>query len=83
MARPFPIPRGQMIAHDLLQTDIARRLLMSERTVTRKLCGRAPWTLDEMYTLMDLLHWPYDRMHELFPKSGASSRFQEQKGATA
>lgn len=70
MPRPFSTLRGQLVAHDLQQSDLARKLLISSRSATRKLCGHSAWTLDEMYTLMDLLQWPYDKMHELFPRNG-------------
>jgi hypothetical protein len=74
MARPYATLRGQLVAHDLQQTDLARKLLISSRTATRKLCGHYPWTLDEMYDIMGLLEWPYDRMHELFPRNGIATR---------
>lgn len=74
MRRPYATLRGLLVTHDLKQVDIARKLLVSPRHVNSKMCGHVPWTLDEMYTLMDLLGWPYDRMHELFPKDGISPK---------
>jgi transcriptional regulator with XRE-family HTH domain len=74
MIRKFRVLRVQMAAEGLTQADIARKLLVSLATISNKMRGIYPWTLTEMYTLMDLLGWPYDRMHELFPKDGIAPK---------
>ena len=33
--------------------------------------GKHPWTVDEVYTIMDLLRIPYDQMAVYFPPKGA------------
>jgi hypothetical protein len=40
--------------------------------IDQRMAGNVQWSLCEMYALMDLIHWPYDRMHELFPKDGVA-----------
>lgn len=74
MIRKFRVLRGQMAAEGLTQADVARKLLVSPDTISNKMRGIYSWTLEEMYALMDLLDWPYDRMHELFPRGGISTK---------
>jgi transcriptional regulator with XRE-family HTH domain len=74
MIRKFRVLRGQMAAEGLTQADVARKLLVSPDTISNKMRGIYSWTLDEMYTLMDIINWPYDRMHELFPKDGIAPK---------
>lgn len=70
MKRPYSVLRGQMVVQELTQDDLARKLLVTRTTISNKLCGVHSWTQTEMYIIMDLLRWPYERMHELFPKDG-------------
>lgn len=71
MSRKFTRLQAELNAADLDRPYLARLLKRGSRSyVDQRMSGRAGWTLEEMYTLMDLLHWPYDRMHELFPKDG-------------
>jgi transcriptional regulator with XRE-family HTH domain len=74
MIRKFRVLRGQMAAEGLTQADVARKLLVSPDTISNKMRGIYSWTLDEMYTLMDILNWPYGQMHELFPKDGIAPK---------
>ena len=74
MIRKFRVLRGQMAAEGLTQADVARKLLVSPDTISNKMRGIYSWTQTEMYTLMDILNWPYDRMHELFPKDGIAPK---------
>lgn len=49
--------------------------------IDQRMAGNVQWSLREMYALMDLLRWPYDRMHELFPREGKEEI--KQKGEDA
>lgn len=60
--------RGEMVARDIDQAYLARKLLIGRSSVAERLRARYPWTIDEMYQVMDLICWPYDKMHELFPR---------------
>lgn len=70
MARPFAKVRGLMREHDYAQVDLADMLGVGERHVWAALNARRPWSLDEMYTIMDAFGVPHDQMHIYFPQGG-------------
>ncbi|MEM5775791.1 MAG: helix-turn-helix domain-containing protein [Anaerolineaceae bacterium] len=65
--KPFSRLRGEMQANDIDIPYLAHLLGGSESSIGRRLRGTIPWTLDEMYQIMDILRWPHERMHEMFP----------------
>ncbi len=69
--RKFLRLRAELTALDIDPEYLASLLGVENRYYTdRRLRGEYPWDMDEMYRIMDILRWPYDRMHELFPKEG-------------
>lgn len=70
MARPFHQLRVEMHSQDVDTEYMGRKLLLDRKCISNRLCARTPWRINEMYAVMDMLHWPYERMHELFPKDG-------------
>lgn len=64
--------RAMMMRHGDTQKDIARALLLGLSMTNYKMNAKRPWTLEEMYILMDRYHIPYDQMHIYFPKDGKS-----------
>lgn len=71
MARPHAKLRGAMMARDIDQKDLARKLLRGTDYVSRCMQGKHPWTLDEAYAIMALLRLPYDQLADYFPPKGA------------
>lgn len=65
--------RAQMVRRGMKGPDLAGKLGVSDSTISAKLCGRTPWTVDEMYYIMDLFHIPYAELHIYFPKNGISN----------
>lgn len=72
MARPFAKLRVALYEQDITQKYLARKLLLSQSWISQKMQGKVSWTLEEMYTLIELVKWPTDHMHELFPRGGIS-----------
>lgn len=70
MPKPYAKLRGEMLAHGDTAKDVGDVLLVSTACVSHRLNDRQPWTLDEMYALMDRYHIPYGQMHIYFPKHG-------------
>lgn len=70
MARPFKALRLALMDADIQQGYLARQLRVSVSTITARMNGNRPWTLDEMYLVMDLLRLPYAQLHVYFPKNG-------------
>lgn len=70
MARPFKALRVALMDADIQQGYLARQFRVSTNTITARMNGHKPWTLDEMYRVMDLLRLPYAQLHVYFPKDG-------------
>lgn len=69
-SKAFARLRGELRAHDIDPDYLARLWGLSTCSIGRRLRGEFPWNLDEMYELMEMLNWPVDRMHEMFPRYG-------------
>lgn len=70
MSRPFGLLRGRMTACGVTQEDLARRLLLSVASVSRRFSGREEWKLGECYDVLSMLDVPDKRISEYFPKGG-------------
>jgi len=70
MARPYSKLRSLMLENDITQADLCEIMHRSKRYITLRFTAQYSWPQNEMYFLMDLLNYPYDKMHELFPKEG-------------
>lgn len=69
--RKFARLRGELSAHGITREELAQLLKHTGRGyVDLRFAGTSPWSLDEMYFLMDFLGWPVEKMHELFPRDG-------------
>ena len=54
----------------ITQADIAKRIGKGTSYVTNRLAGTEPWTQNEMFSLLDMIHEPYRKMHVYFPRGG-------------
>lgn len=70
MARPFHKLRCVLHNNDVPHAELAQTLGISERGLSRRFMGIAPWRLDEMYTIMTMFDIPPQKMHEYFPEGG-------------
>ena len=59
--------KGALTAAGYNGSEAARKLLISPSTYSLKLNGHSAWTLDEMYTLMDMIGADASQMPVLFP----------------
>lgn len=62
--------RGKLKEIDIDQTYLAKFFDLSQASVSHRLTGKCAWTLTEMYSLMDIIKEPYEKLHEYFPKGG-------------
>lgn len=60
-----------MMAADIDQKYLARKLLLSPKCVSQRMTGKCPWRMDEAYAIMDLLRLPYNQLADYFPPKGA------------
>jgi len=70
MARPFAKLRGLLMQNDIDQRYLCELMKKSQTYITNRFTARQDWTQKDQYFFMDLLNYPYDQMHELFPKEG-------------
>lgn len=59
-----------MYANDIDQKMLSGVIGKSQTYVTRRITGRAPFDMDEVYTICDYLQIPYEKIPEYFPKGG-------------
>lgn len=71
LPKPHIKLRGALAAADIDQQYLARKLLLSPKCVSQRMTGKYPWTLDEVYTILDLIRVPHDQMAAYFPPRGA------------
>lgn len=62
--------RTKLYDLDIGQAYLAKKLGVSQQSVSNRMRGKYPWTLDEMYIVMDLIKEPAEKLHEYFPKRG-------------
>lgn len=66
----YRVLRAQLKAHDVDTEYLAAKLDVSASTVSRRMCGSSVWLQTDMYTIMDLLHLPYEKIPVVFPRGG-------------
>lgn len=81
LIRPFVKLRGKLQEYGYQNTDVAKLLRIHPCTVSEKLNAKSPWTLTEMYALMDAIFEPYELLFEYFPKNGQLTRKEFEKNA--
>lgn len=70
MAKPHAKLRGAMVASDIDESYLARKLLRGVTYISARMMGRKPWPLDEAYAIMDMLHLPHEQLSVYFPPQG-------------
>ncbi len=70
MAKKFQLLRRLLHDLDIDQTYLAEIMGYSTTYISNRFLGKYAWTLDDQYKLMEIVNWPAERMHELFPKGG-------------
>ena len=62
--------RSAFKARGITQADIAKRIGKSQAYIYSRMAGLEPWAQSEMYSLLDMIHEPYRKMHLYFPLGG-------------
>lgn len=71
--RPYQALRNELFINGISNPELARLLLVGSSTISRKLNGKSPWTLDECYRVLDLLGKPHSALPDLFPEKGRNT----------
>ena len=75
MSKPFRALRAEMVRAGFnQQAYLAEQMGKSKGYVSARMTGKKDWTQGDQYWLMDELHIPYERMHEVFPPHGREVR---------
>ena len=62
--------RGAIIQSGYQHTELAKAIGICPASLSSRINGKKPFTLDEMYQIMDKLKLPYSELHTYFPKNG-------------
>jgi hypothetical protein len=62
--------KGLMFENDIDQAYLCKHLGRSHAYVTPRMMGRMPWSMDDAYTICDLLSIPYEQIPIYFPRGG-------------
>lgn len=64
---------GRLKQLGINQSDLAKKFGLSQASISHRFSGKVPWTLDEMYRLMDICQANYEELHIYFPRGGISA----------
>lgn len=64
---------GRLKQLGLRKCDLANMLGVSATSVSNRFTGATPWSIDEMYKIMDICQAPAEQLHIYFPKGGISA----------
>ena len=70
MARPYKLLRDKLRSCEITQEMLAEELRVGTDTISRKINAHFPWTVDQMYTILDLIGEKPESMHKYFPRNG-------------
>ena len=62
--------RLELACQDFTQMELAEFLGLCRSAITSRMCGATPFTLPEMYKIMDELGISHAMLHEYFPPNG-------------
>lgn len=72
--RRYEALKRELKLKDIDQTYLAGKLGRSTCYVSERLNGKKPWTAADMYTIMELINCPVDRLHIMFPRDGIAPK---------
>lgn len=58
---------GRLQQMGIRQADLGNMLGLCSASVSHRFTGRTPWTIDEMYKVMDICQAPAEQLHIYFP----------------
>lgn len=70
MTRKYSYLSGRLRQLELTQSDVAKKLGVSQPAISRRFNGGIPWTSDEMYQILDLCRARPEELHLYFPREG-------------
>ena len=79
MRDPFKLPpysklRGRCAEYGATYKVLGQVLHLGLNAISERFCNVTPFTLPEIYKLMDFLEIPDNQMHEFFPRDGGCGK---------
>ena len=62
--------RGKMREKGIKGNYLARKMGTTPQNISRRMTGKAPWRVDEMYNILSMLGEPDSKLPEYFPRNG-------------
>jgi len=63
--------RGALVEKEIDQAYLAKKLGLNQpMSISKRMTGKVPWRINEMYAILDILGVPYEALSEYFPKDG-------------
>ena len=63
---------GRLKQLGITQGDLAKKFHLTQASISHRFTGKQPWSIDEMYFLLDLCQAPPEELHIYFPRGGIS-----------
>lgn len=64
---------GRLKQLGVRQAELGDMLGLCSASISHRFTGRTPWSLDEMYKIMEICQAPPEQLHIYFPKGGISA----------
>lgn len=64
--------RAAIMLNGYKQSEIAKKIGMTVSTFSLRMTAKMPFTLNEAYSIADILHIPEEELHTYFPRDGVS-----------
>ena len=61
--------RGKMRENGINGNYLARKMGTTPQNISRRMTGKAPWRVDEMYNILSMLGEPDSKLSEYFPRN--------------
>ena len=71
---------GRLQHLGIRQMDLAKVLNICPSSVSHRFCGRVPWTIDEMYQLLDICRASPEELHIYFPDPSRAATTKKRGG---
>lgn len=72
--RRYEALKRELKLKDIDQQYLAGKIGRSTYYVSQRMNGAKPWTAADMYTIMELINCPVDKLHIMFPKDGIAPK---------
>ena len=70
MIRKFELLRRALAGYGIHHSDLAIELGKCSTEISHRMTAKKPWTLEDMYKILELINVDPSQMHRYFPRKG-------------